>query len=172
MIRHSARRASLLLGLIAGIVALPAMAQAQAGASQPQPTLGQSWPRMADVSAAPGWHVYVFVQDKVKYIQINDLVGNVRAAVATANGYYLVLPLGADARRVSTPTQPLAAALSSTAPAINVYQDNEVQLAARYQSDGSIVWTAMAKTTPKPMTTHAAPPATPLDCPPCGASGH
>jgi hypothetical protein len=170
MIRHNARRASLLVGLIASIVALPAMAQPQAGAIQPPPTLGQSWPQMTNVSAAPGWRVYVFVQDKVKYIQVNDLVGTVRATVATANGYFLVLPLGADAQRVYTPTRPLAAALDSTAPAITVYQDSEVQLTARYQNDGSTVWTAAAKTSPKATTTHAAP-ATPLDCPPCGASG-
>jgi hypothetical protein len=171
MIRHNARRASLLVGLIASIAALPAIAQRQAGASQPQPSLGQSWPQMTNVSAAPGWRVYVFVQDKVKYIQVNDLVGTVRATVATANGHFLVLPLGADARRVSTPTQPLAAALDSTSPAIIVYQDNEVQLTARYQSDGSTVWTATAKkasatTTPSSAATPAKP-AMSVVCPPC-----
>ena len=171
MIRHSAQRASLLVGLITGIVALPCMAQGQAGAPQPPPSLGQSWPQMTNVSAAPGWRVYAFVRDKVKYIQVNDLVGTVRATLATADGYFLVLPLGADAQRVSTPTKPLAAALDSSAPAVTVYQDKDVQLTARYQSDGSTVWTAIAKTSPKATTTHAAPPATPLDCPPCGASG-
>ncbi|WP_458069864.1 hypothetical protein [Rhodanobacter sp. BL-MT-08] len=171
MIRNHAQCASLLVGLIAGIVALPAMAQPQTAPSQPPPSLGQSWPQMANVSAAPGWRVYAFVRDKVKYIQVNDLVGTVRATLATADGYFLVLPLGADAQRVSTPTKPLAAALDSSAPAVTVYQDKDVQLTARYQSDGSTVWTAIAKTSPKATTTHAAPPATPLDCPPCGASG-
>ena len=99
MIRHSARRTSLLVGLITGIVALPCMAQGQAGAPQPPPSLGQSWPQMTNVSAAPGWRVYAFVRDKVKYIQVNDLVGTVRATLATADGYFLVLPLGADAQR-------------------------------------------------------------------------
>ena len=170
MIRHNVLRAPLLAGLIAGIVALPAMAQ-QTGTSQQQSGLGQSWPQAKNVSAAPGWRVYVFVQDEVKYIQVNDLVGTVRATVATANGYFLVLPLGADAQRVSTPARPLAAALNSTAPAITVYQDNAVQLTARYQSDGSTEWTATAKTSPKAITTPAsAPAATPLDCPPCAGS--
>ncbi|MBB6248159.1 hypothetical protein [Rhodanobacter sp. A1T4] len=165
MIRHNVLRAPLLAGLIAGIVALPAMAQ-QTGTSQQQSGLGQSWPQAKNVSAAPGWRVYVFVQDEVKYIQVNDLVGTVRATVATANGYFLVLPLGADAQRVSTPARPLAAALNSTAPAIMVYQDNAVQLTARYQSDGSTVWTATAKTSPKTTTTPALAPAD-AACPPC-----
>ena len=165
MIRHNVLRAPLLAGLIAGIVALPAMAQ-QTGTSQQQSGLGQSWPQAKNVSAAPGWRVYVFVQDEVKYIQVNDLVGTVRATVATANGYFLVLPLGADAQRVSTPARPLAAALNSTAPAIMVYQDSTVQLTARYQSDGSTVWTATAKTSPKTTTTPALAPAD-AACPPC-----
>ena len=166
MIRHNVLRIPLLAGLIAGIVALPAMAQQQTGVSQQQSGFGQSWPQAKNVSAAPGWRVYVFVQDEVKYIQVNDLVGTVRATVATANGYFLVLPLGADAQRVSTPARPLAAALNSTAPAIMVYQDNAVQLTARYQSDGSTVWTATAKTSPKTTTTPALAPAD-AACPPC-----
>jgi hypothetical protein len=64
MIRHNVLRAPLLAGLIAGIVALPAMAQ-QTGTSQQQSGLGQSWPQAKNVSAAPGWRVYVFVQDEV-----------------------------------------------------------------------------------------------------------
>ena len=168
MIRHNVLRIPLLAGLIAGTVALPAMAQQQTGVSQQQSGFGQSWPQAKNVSAAPGWRVYVFVQDGVKYIQANDLVGTVRVTVATQSGYFLVLPLGADAQRVSIPGRPLAAAVNSTAPAITVYQDSAVQLTARYQSDGSTVWTATAKISTTPVL---APAVTALDCPPCGASG-
>ena len=176
MIRPNVLRIPLLAGLIAGIVALPAMAQQQTGVSQQQSGFGQSWPQAKNVSAAPGWRVYVFVQDGVKYIQANDLVGTVRVTVATQNGYFLVLPLGADAQRVSTPARPLAVAVNSTAPAITVYQDSAVQLTARYESDGSTVWTAIAKKAPTAMTaTSTAASAQKtllLDCPPCsvGAS--
>lgn len=175
MTRHNASRAPLLAGLIASIVALPALSQTQAGVNQQQSapaqaSLGQSWPQAQNLSVAPGWRVYVFVLNGVKYIQVNDLVGRVHTAIATENGSFLVLPLGVDAQRVSTPAQPLPAALNSTAPAITVYQDNAVQLVVRYQSDGSTVWTASAQKKPKAM---APPPPAPAaqtfnSCPPCG----
>ena len=69
MIRHNALRASLLAGLLAGLVALPAVAQQQAASGLGQSGLGQLLPQAKNVSAAPGWRVYVFVQDRVKYIQ-------------------------------------------------------------------------------------------------------
>ena len=170
MIRHKVLRIPLLAGLIAGTVALPAMAQQQTGVSQQQSGFGQSWPQAKNVSAAPGWRVYVFVQDGVKYIQVNDLVGTVRVTVATQNGYFIVLPLGADGQRVSTPGRTLAAAINSTAPAIVVYQDSAVQLTARYQSDGNTVWTAIAKKAPTALATPSATPNTTnveFICPPC-----
>lgn len=38
------------------------------------------------MSLNPQYHVYVFVRDDVRYIQVNELDGTIDAAVATANG--------------------------------------------------------------------------------------
>ena len=67
----------------------------------PATGLGQAWPNASDVSSSPRWHVYVFIKDGVRYIQVNDLNGKVRGAIATANGQFLVLPIGTDAEGVA-----------------------------------------------------------------------
>lgn len=98
--------------------------------------LGQSWPNATDVSSSPRWHVYVFVRNGVRYVQVNDLHGNVRGAFATAGGSFMVLPIGSDASRVATPDDPLPAP-ASTAGDI-VYQDDSVQVLAAPQADGTM----------------------------------
>jgi hypothetical protein len=86
--------------------------------------LGKAWPNAPDVSRSPHWHVYVFQRNGVRYVQVNDLNGNVRGAFGTANGTYLVLPIGSDSSRVLTPTQgSVPANVGET-----VYQDSQVTL--------------------------------------------
>jgi hypothetical protein len=97
--------------------------------------LGQSWPSTTDVSASPRWHVYVFERNGIRYIQINDLSGKVRAAFATSSGNFLALPIGVDAARLATPQEPLQVP-ASTAGDI-VYQDASVRVLVAPQADGT-----------------------------------
>lgn len=131
---------SALTGLIAMACSLPALAD-----QPPANDLGKSWPNAPDVSASPHWHVYVFVRDGVRYIQINDTNGNVRGAFATANGVYLVLPMGRDAQLVTTPqdapaTQPDDASQQGE----TVYQDSSVQVTATPLVSGAVMLNAVA----------------------------
>lgn len=121
------------MGLLAVIVA---STSAMAAGGPPSTGLGQSWPSATDVSASPHWHVYVFERDGIRYIQINDLGGKVRAAFATSSGSFLGLPIGIDASRLATPQQPLPAPASTTAGEI-VYQDASVKVLVVPQADGT-----------------------------------
>lgn len=150
---HRAFLASLfVVGLSAPVMAAP-------GAS-----LGQAWPNAQDVSASPHWHVYVFTAGGVRYIQINDLGGNIRGAVATANGQFLVLPMGRDAAHIATPQHPLASdgtAVPLDSYAETVYRDDSVSLDVVPLSDGSLRFTAAPATT---VTTAASPCDDPVEC--------
>ena len=130
--------------LCAGLVVMGL--SAPAFASQPPGTgLGQSWPNAQDMSTSAHWHVYTFDNNGVRYVQVNDLNGNVRVAFAAANGQFLVLPMGRNAQQISTPQQ--AASVSATAVPLQsysetVYRDGEVQLNAVPMSDGSTMFSA------------------------------
>lgn len=101
----------------------------------PSTGLGQSWPNATDVSASPHWHVYVFERSGIRYVQINDLGGKVRAAFAVSSGHFLALPLGSDASRLATPQEPQSAP-SGTQGEI-VYQDPSVKVLVAPQSNGT-----------------------------------
>jgi hypothetical protein len=114
--------------VFAGLVSIGLSSVAMAQTSTSATGLGQSWPNAADVSAAPNWHVYVFWLQGIKYVQINDLGGNVHAAIGTANGTTVVLPMGVDAQNVTT---------SGASAAQVVYQDASTTVAATPRSDGT-----------------------------------
>jgi len=101
--------------------------------------LGQAWPNAPDVSTSPRWHAYVFEKDGIRYIQINDLAGHVHGAFATANGQYLVLPIGSDAA-TATATD----AASTDTGAETVYDDGSTQVIAAVQADGTTLLSATA----------------------------
>jgi hypothetical protein len=122
--------------LLAGCIAIGLTSMAFAQTSTLATGLGQSWPNTADVSAAPNWHVYVFRLNGVKYVQINDLGGTVHAALGTANGTTIVLPVGVDAQNVTT----TATAASSSVQV--VYQDAEIIVTATPQSNGATTFAA------------------------------
>ncbi|WP_266156920.1 hypothetical protein [Dyella silvatica] len=121
---------------LAGLLAVGLSVSAFAAPSSQANGLGQSWPNARDVSASPNWHVYVFERDGVRYIQVNDLNGTVRGAFATANGTYVVLPIGVDAGHIGTPQRPLPTLRS--APSEMVYRDSAVQLQLIPQSNGDV----------------------------------
>lgn len=103
----------------------------------PATGLGQSWPNASDVSSSPRWHVYVFVKDGVRYIQVNDLNGKVRGAFATANGQFLVLPVGADAENASAGPNSSALTTAITGrTGETVYRDGQVRITATRLANG------------------------------------
>jgi hypothetical protein len=127
---------------LSSLFALCAASTAYAQTATPSTGLGQAWPNAADLSASPNWHVYVFVMNGVKYIQINDLNGTVHAALGVANGATAVLPMGVDAQNVSTTT----ASAASTAQTI--YNDGTTTVTATPQSNGTTLFSAMTDACP------------------------
>jgi hypothetical protein len=124
----------------AGLIALCVTSIASAQTSAPATGLGQAWPNATDVSANPNWHVYVFVLNGIKYIQVNDLNGNVHAAVGTANGTSIVLPVGVDSQNVATPsstTTNSSSTTSSVSSSTTVYTDSATTVTATPQSNGT-----------------------------------
>lgn len=120
------------------LMAMGATGIAFAGNS-PATGLGQAWPNATDVSANPHWHVYVFELNGIKYVQVNDLNGNVLGAIGTAGGQFITLPIGQFAMNVSTPQQAAVSPATGTAGAAStiVYKDDAMTLTATPQSDGS-----------------------------------
>jgi hypothetical protein len=136
MFRTSPKFASR-LAIVSGAVALALSTSAMAQA--PSTGLGQSWPNATDVSLSPHYHVYVFVRDGIRYIQINDANGTVRGAVATAGGQTLVLPIGTDASSVQISHGSAQNAAASTATTTEtVYSDSATQVTATPQSNGAV----------------------------------
>jgi hypothetical protein len=122
--RHALWVGLAVMGLSAGVSAAP-----------PQSGLGQQWPIASNVSSNPSWHVYVFEREGVRYVQINDIAGNVHAAFGTANDQYLVLPMGLDAARVY-----VVAPNSVPANGVVVYQDAATQVISATDGTGASTW--------------------------------
>ena len=131
--------------IIAGLLIFGLSASAFA-AQPPSVGLGQSWPNVPDVSPSPSWHTYAFVLNGVRYIQVNDLNGNVIGAVAASGGQFLVLPIGSDAQYVATPQQSGAASTAPQATPQTVYQDGTTQITATVQSTGTVLLNATTTT--------------------------
>lgn len=94
------------------VVAAPALAQSccpSGGSGTPARVasvgLGESAPVAQNVSADPEWSVYEFARDGIRYLQINDIHGVVRAAVGNVGGVAWIMPMGADVNRVVLGTQ-------------------------------------------------------------------
>ena len=108
-----------------------------AWAAAPATGLGQQWPNAADLSRSPHYHVYTFVQNGVRFIQVNGSNGTVLGAIGTAGGQYIVLPMG-NASQVSTPQQ--SATTTTAVPAAaptTVYNDGTSTVTATPMSDGT-----------------------------------
>jgi len=115
-------------------------------ASPPSAGLGQAWPNTVDVSRSPNWHAYVFMLGGVKYVQINDINGNVLGAVGTANGQFITLPIGRFSQLVATPQEPAATPSTASAAAspATVYQDSTTQITATPLSNGTVKLNALS----------------------------
>jgi len=107
-------------------------------ASPPTTGLGQTWPDSPDVSLSPRYHVYVFERLGVKYVQVNDLTGSVRGAFGNAGGDLFGLPIGRDADRLSTPSEPLATPSGTTGTGETIFQDDSTSLEAVPREDGTL----------------------------------
>jgi hypothetical protein len=68
--------------------------------------LGEQLPPALDLAPDSIWKVFEFERDGIRYVQINDRDGHVRAAVGRIEDLLWVLPVGSDADRVSTPGNP------------------------------------------------------------------
>ncbi len=71
--------------------------------------LGESAPAAPDLAADAAWQIYEFERDGVRYTQVNDSTGEVRAAVGRIGETAWVLPIGRDADRVLLPGDALPA---------------------------------------------------------------
>jgi hypothetical protein len=116
-------------------IAFAAVFSASALAQAPGTGLGQAWPNATDVSVSPHYHVYVFVRDGIRYVQINDLNGTVRAAVAMADNVVLVLPVGVDAAHVTTQLGMVPAHAGATE---TVYSDSNTRITVTSTGTGAV----------------------------------
>jgi hypothetical protein len=133
-ISHVSRK-SVLAGFVGLVLSTSSLA-----AKLPSTGLGQAWPNTTDVSASPHYHVYLFARDGIRYIQVNDSSGKVRAVFATANQVIFVLPIGADAQTAGALQQAAAqTTTASTSSTETVYSDSVVQVTATPQADGSLL---------------------------------
>jgi hypothetical protein len=73
------------------------------GAPKAATGLGQPAPPTPDLAADPAWQVYELERSGIRYTQIDDVAGNVRAVVGRIDGLFWVLPAGSDADRVALP---------------------------------------------------------------------
>jgi hypothetical protein len=160
MIKLPSRRA-VCAGMVAMGLSAAVMASTPGAAG-----LGLAWPNARDVSTSTHWHVYVFDSHGVPFVQVNDRYGNVRVAFAELDGRLLVLPMGRDARRLSTALRTVgrgATAVPLAAYAETIYRDGRLQVRAVPMSDGTTAFVV----TPGAATTGTATPAddTPCDDP-------
>ena len=93
--------------------------------------LGESSPDAVDLAADQAWQVYEFQRDGVRYVQVNDSAGTVRAAAGRIGGTAWVMPIGADADRVAVPGDTMPTGVPSV-----LYRGPDVEV-VRYQ-DGSV----------------------------------
>lgn len=135
------------LGMVLGL----SLSGVIAAAESPATGLGQAWPNAVDVSASPNWHVYVFVLNGIKYVQVNDLNGNVVGAIGTVGGQFITLPIG-QSQYVSTPQQRAVSTMSiRAATPTTVYRDGSTVITATPMSSGvTALGASMASTCTDP----------------------
>ena len=117
------------------VVSLSVAAGTVNAATPPDTGLGSAWPNATDVSASPHYHVYRFERGDIRYVQVNDMTGTVRGAIAyTGSGPFLDLPIGIDASRWGINTGSPASPVAAGEP---VYHDEAMTIFVAPQRDGS-----------------------------------
>ena len=96
--------------------------------------LGESFPEAVDLAADSAWQVYEFHRDGVKYVQVNDAGGTVRAAAGRIGGTAWVMPIGSDADRVALPGDGVPAGVPNL-----LYRGADVEV-LRYQDGTTTRW--------------------------------
>lgn len=71
------------------------------GAPKAATGLGQEFPQAPDLAADAAWQVYEFERDGIRYVQVNDRNGAVRAAAGRIGNTFWAMPIGSDADRVA-----------------------------------------------------------------------
>lgn len=99
--------------------------------------LGEQHPAAPDLAPDSAWNVYQFERDGIRYVQINDRDGHVRAAVGRIEDLLWVLPVGSDADRVSTPGNPAPEKATSIGQVI--FRSSDLVL-RRYESANGDAW--------------------------------
>ena len=98
------------LAVVLGLSALAASPLASAkcgcpddghGAPKAATGLGQEFPQAPDLAADAAWQVYEFERDGIRYVQVNDRSGAVRAAAGRIGETFWAMPIGSDADRVA-----------------------------------------------------------------------
>jgi len=144
MLKRHLHASFLILFVVAGFLASPS-AFAQCGCSDDghgQPliggnSLGQSFPPAGLVAQNTAYQVYQFEREGVRYLQINDRVGNVRAAIGRIADTVWVLPMGLDVDRVRVTS---GASLPS-AQARRVFGDAGLTIDYVLDANGLPAWT-------------------------------
>lgn len=93
--------------------------------------MGQSFPQAVDLAPDPEWQVYEFARGGIRYMQINDSTGKVRAAVGRVDELFWAMPMGGDADRVSV--EPLPAMMGQRKV---LYRANEVEVVLHRTTTG------------------------------------
>lgn len=96
--------------------------------------LGESFPNATDLAADPAWQVYEFERDGVRYIQVNDRAGIVRAAAGRIGNTAWVMPIGVDADRVAVPGDALPVGAARV-----LYRGSDVEVVL-YQDNSQARW--------------------------------
>lgn len=86
----------------------------------------------ANLSSSSGWRVYAFERDGIRYLRVDDVVGNLIAVIGYVDGAFFVLPMGSDADRVQIGTAPAGV------PQV-IFRSNEVEI-IRYESTTGARW--------------------------------
>lgn len=98
--------------------------------------LGEAFPPTADLAADPAWSVYEFERAGIRYLQVNDGTGKVRAAVGRIGEILWVLPVGTDADRVTVPGEP---APTTTGTGTVIYRGPDLEV-RRTQGAAGDTW--------------------------------
>ena len=101
------------------------------GAPKAASGLGESFPSTADLATDPEWQVYEFERGGIRYVQINDSAGKVRAAVGRVEDLLWVMPIGGDADRVSIDALPVTSNQRKV-----LYSTNEVEVVLHRTASG------------------------------------